>query len=798
MLRHYLNAAWRSLRRGRTHSAVNILGLTLGLTVVILILLWVRDERSFDRFHANFDRIHRVVADWSKYDWNGVSATPMPLAPLLTEELPEVKGAVRLRGHNPLLFRRGDKAFYENRGLIADPSLFEVFSFRFLRGTAETAFRQSSDVVIAERLALKYFGDKDPLGQVVEIDGKPATISGVVADPPANSTLQFDFLHSFAFISEYGGWGVHWGAMNFTTFLLLRPDADPAALGSKITDIARKNGSPQVAAGAVFRLQPLSDVHLDARAYSRAVESMGDRKSVRLFSAVAVFILLIACVNFMNLSTARASQKAREVGLRKTVGASKVQIIGQYLGESLVLTLISSLLALSLVRLVLPAFNRWAGKSIRLDLADGGLLLGWAAVVLITGLAAGIYPAFFLSSFRPAAVLRGRSPSGPRGAVFRRALVVLQFALSILLMIGTFVMVKQLRFIRTTDLGFDRNNVLQLPLKGGLAGRYRAFKSELVRLSQVVSVSAETYPFAESADHSAGNWNWEGRQGRESLDMVYAGVDWDFFRTMRLDIVAGRAFSPQFPADKTRAVIISEEAAKAMGLDDPVGKWLSWSKDERRTIVGVARNAYFRSFQFARDPLVYYLADISQAGDRGLVLVRLKDVPKGKGDPRSVLRAIDSVWKIHNPVTPFEYAFLDQIYEGIYAQERRTVSLFYAFAGLAVFISCLGLFGLTSFMTERRKREIGIRKILGAKEQRLVLLLSGEMVRWVILANILAWPVGYFAAKKLLEPYVYRVAVGLSVFALAGLLALFVAGLTVSTLAFRAARADPVVSIRNE
>ncbi len=798
MLRHYVNAAWRSLRRGRTNSAVNILGLTLGLTVVILILLWVRDERGFDRFHANFKNIYRIVADWSKYDWSGVSATPMPLAPLLEEQIPEVERSVRLISHDPRLFRRGDKAFYENRGLIVDPSFFDIFSFRFLKGSPETAFRQSSDVVITERLALKNFGDENPLGQVVEIDGQPATIAGVVADPPADSTLQFDFLNSFVFVSEYVGQGTHWGAMNFTTFLLLRPDADPAAVGPKITDIARKNGSPQVAAGASFRLQPLATVHLDARPAPGAFESIGDRKSVRLFSAVAAFILLIACVNFMNLSTARASQRAREVGLRKTVGAGRLQIIFQYLGESFFLTLTSSLSALGLARLVLPAFNRWAGKSIRLDMADSHLLLGLTAVILITGLAAGIYPAFVLSSFRPSIVLRGRYASGPRGAAFRRVLVVLQFSLSILLLIGTFVTIKQFQFMLKTDLGFDRHNIIQLPLKGGLAGRYEAFKQELERLPQVVSVTAEAYSFAEFTSRSSGNWDWEGRQGRESLDMVYAGIGSDFFRTMRIDIVAGRDFSQDIRTEQSRAVIVNEAAVQAMGLDEPIGKWLSFSKTEKRVIIGVAEDAHFQSFQFAIYPRVFYLADFAQAGDRGLVLVRIKDDANEEGGLQPALNSIKSVWMALNPLAPFEYSFLDQTYEALYAKERRTIALFYVFAGLAVFISCLGLFGLTSFMSERRTKEIGIRKVLGAKERGLVLLLARDLIRWVLVANIISWPTGYFAARKLLEPYVYRAAIGPDLFVLAGTLVFFVAVSTVGSLVLKAARAKPADSLRAE
>ena len=800
MFRNYLTTALRNLRRQRIHSLVNILGLALGMTCTILILLWVGDELGYDRFHENFDRLYRVVADWPRNDWRGVNASPMPLGPAIEAGIPEVADTVRLAGQPRKVFRYGDKAFYEDRGIVADPSLFTALTFPFLKGTAAGAFTKASDMVLTESTARKLFGDEDPIGKVVEVEGRPAVVTGVVSDPPANSTLQFAFVNSFEFIKELTGYATHWGALNFDTFVLLKPGADPEAAGPKITAVAAANKSPHVEAGLGFRLQPLSEVHLDARPYTLSTVVLGDSKSVALFSAIAAFVLLIACINFMNLSTARASTRAREVGLRKTVGAAKRQLVAQFLGESFLLTFLAFAAALGGVFLLLPAFNRLTGKAIGIGLAGGGSLPALGAVLLLTGLAAGIYPALVLSGLRPVSMMKGGGRAGGRGArgpVFRRALVVFQFSLSIVLIIMTLVVVKQMRYMRTADLGFDRRNVVTIPLKGSVAGRFESFKTRLLELPGVAAVSAETYPFAELANRSSGNWDWEGREGREDLDLVYGGVDADFAETLGLRIAAGRMLSAEFGSDREGAVVVNQSAAAAMGLADPVGKWVSFSRDGkgRRTIVGVVEDPRFRSFHHGVEPMLFYLADMSQAEDRGIVLAKLRG---GGDDLSSALGAISGVWTEFNPHVPFEYAFLDQTYERLYRKERQALVLFNVFAGLAVAISCLGLFGLASFMAERRTKEIGVRKVLGAPEWAIAGLLTRDFARWVLAANVVAWPVGHYAAGKLLQGYAYRAEVGIGTFALAGGVALAVALLTVGRQALKAARADPVESLRFE
>jgi putative ABC transport system permease protein len=800
MFRNYLTTALRNLRRQRVHSLVNILGLSLGMTCTILIMLWVGDELGYDRFHENFDRLYRVVADWPRNSWQGVNATPMPLGPAIEAGVPEIAGTVRLAGQPRKVFRYGDKAFYEDKGIVADPSFFTALTFRFVKGTAAGAFTKASDMVLTESAARKLFGDDDPIGKTVEVEGQPAVVTGVVADPPQNSTLQFAFVNSFEFIRELTGYATHWGALNFDTFVLLKPNADPDTVGPKITAVAAANKSPHVEAGLSFRLQPLSEVHLDARPYTLSTVVLGDRKAVTLFSAIAAFVLLIACVNFMNLSTARASTRAREVGLRKTVGAARRQLVTQFLGESFLLTSLAFVAALGCVFLLLPSFNRLTGKAIRLGLAGGGPLLVLGAVLVLTGLAAGIYPALVLSGLRPVSMMKGGGRAGgraARGSIFRRALVVFQFSLSIILLIMTLVVVKQMRFIRTADLGFDRRNVVAIPLKGEVAGRYESFKSRLLELPGVAAVSAESYPFAELTNRSAGNWDWEGREGRENLDLVYGGVAADFAETLGLRLVAGRMLSSEFGADRSGAVVINQSAAAAMGLADPVGKWISFSRDGqgRRTIVGVVEDPRFRSFHHGVEPMLFYLADMSEAEDRGIVLAKLRG---GGSDLSRTLGAITGVWTAFNPYVPFEYTFLEQTYQSLYRKERQSLVLFNVFAGLAVVISCLGLFGLASFMAERRTKEVGVRKVLGAPELAIAGLMTRDFARWVLAANVVAWPIGYYAARKLLQGYAYRAEVGIGTFALAGGMALAVALLTVGRQALKAARVNPVDSLRCE
>jgi putative ABC transport system permease protein len=542
-----------------------------------------------------------------------------------------------------------------------------------------------------------------------------------------------------------------------------------------------------------FRLQPLVGVHLDARPYQAAVADLGDLKSVYLFSMIAVFVLLVACVNFMNLATARSGLRAKEVEMRKTVGASRREIVRQFFGESFLLVGAAAVSALLLAGLILPAFNRLSGKALRLDLLRPEYAAGLAAVVLVTGLAAGVYPAVLLSGFAPVQVLRGAFAPGRKGAAFRKILVVFQFSLSIFLLVTTVVLSRQFRGMRTADLGFNRSGIVQIPVKENIGKEYAAAKARLAGHSAVRAVTAQMYPFAETTWRSSGNFDWEGRAPDQNIDLVYAGVDFGYFEALGIPIVEGRAFSEDRPTDTGGAFILNEEAVQRMGLRDPVGKRFSVSKEQKGLIIGVAKNTQFQSFRFKEDPRLFYVSGLAEANDSGLILIKIDSarIPEA-------LAHIRSVWEEFNPISPFEFRFLDDVYEGLYRPERRMNRVFNWFSGLAVFIACLGLLGLASFTAERRTKEIGIRKVLGASSRAVTALIAGQLTKWVLAANLIAWPAAYFAVNKLLQVYTYRTSLNVLVFALPSLAVFVLAWLAVAALALKTTRANPAESLRFE
>jgi putative ABC transport system permease protein len=507
---------------------------------------------------------------------------------------------------------------------------------------------------------------------------------------------------------------------------------------------------------------------------------------------VAFFVLLIACVNFMNLSTARSALRAKEVGMRKTVGARRSQIVKQFFGESLLLTFISFLFALVLVSLFLPAFNQLSGKQMVLNGKDVSHLLSLLAILLLTGVIAGAYPAIYLSAFRPVAVLKGLKESKSKSASFRKVLVVVQFSLSIMLIFGTTVVYKQLHYIQKAKLGFDKENIVYIPIKENIGKKYSTVKNELLKDPNILSVSAQRYAFSETTWRSSGVFDWEGKDPDRRVDLVFAGVDYDFFETLNLEIKEGRPFSKEIPSDERGGYILNESAIREIGLDAPVGKRFAIRKKEG-IIVGVVKDAHFRSFHHEIEPRIFFIADMTHAEDAGLVMIRILGEKTAH-----VLSHIERVWRDINPVSPFEYHFLDQTYDRLYRSEKSVGKVFNSFTVLAIFISCLGLFGLASFMAEQRTKEIGIRKVLGASAPKIIVLLTKEFTKWVLVANLIAWPSAYFVMNKLLQTYVYRIEIGIDIFLLSGLIALTIALLTVSYQALKAARSNPADSLRYE
>ena len=792
MFKNYLKTTFRNTTRHKGYSFINLTGLAIGIACTLLILLWVKDELSYDRFHENGKDIYRIMSYGTKYMIEGIDGTPAPLAPAIKEEVPGIVNYARFSDVSKLVCKYGDKVFYETRGLIADPSIFEIFTFPFVQGNPKTAFSEPLDVVITETMAKKYFGTEDPIGKTIEVEGNPAAVKGVIRDIPYNSHIQFDFLSSYEFIEEITGYGTSWGSFNFVTYLQLERDRDIQEIGKNITAVASNNNCPQVKDGVEFRLQPLSAIHLDNRGAFRNYADVGDRKYVYVFSIIAFFILFIACVNFMNLSTARSTTRAKEVGMRKTVGASRRQLILQFFGESLFLTMTACVFALILVTALLPAFNQIAGKQLRLNLIDIQLVLGLIIIVLLTALTAGSYPAIYLSSFKPVKVLKGMFKSEGKGQTFRRVLVVTQFSLSIALLIGTLVAFNQLRFLRHSKLGFNPENIVYVPVKENIGKRYDAFKAELLNDPNINSVAAQYYLFAEQSFRTTG-YDWEGREKDQEADIILNLVDYDFIPMLGLELVEGRNFSKEYSTDATQAYILNEEAIKQMGMQNPVGKQFSYGQ-RKGTIIGVLKNAHFRSLHVKIEPhVLFFLDDVSVATEYGVVLIKVNS-----DKTVEALATIKGVWKEFNPITPFEYHFLDQKYDSLYRKEQKIGTILNAFTLFAIIISCLGLFGLASFLTEQRTREIGIRKVLGASESSIVFLLSKQFTKWVLISNIFAWPAAYIIMNEWLKSFAYRINIGIWAFVLSGMLAVGIALITVSYQAIRAAWANPVDSLRYE
>jgi len=793
MFKNSLAMAWRNIRRHQAYSAVKIGGLAVGMACCLLIAFWVQDELSYDRFHENRDRIHQVVCDWAKYDWNGITGSPSPLADAARDGIPEVERASRFAWQDRRVFRYRDKAFFENRGIIVDPSFFEIFSFPLAKGDGATAFRGPEDLLVTEPMAAKYFGVEDPVGKTIEVEGRPCVIRGVLKALPRHSSILFDYVSSFQYIDRLSNSARGWHAFNFGTFLLLKKGTDPEAVGPKITGIAEKNESAQVKMGARFRLRALSRIHLTPAAQTAEGMDLGDRAVVLLFSLIAVFVLIVACVNFINLSTARSGLRAKEVGLRKTLGAGRPEIARRFFGESFVLVGVAAVLALGLVFLLIPAFNRLSGKSLAFDLLRPGTLLILAAVVFLTAVAAGLYPAVVLSGFQPVKALRGGIESGRKGAAFRKILVVFQFALSLVLLITTAAVIGQFRFMRRADPGFIRENVVQIPVKENAGKSFEALKSRWFQSPAVLAVTGQSYSFAETTWRSSGNFDWEGRDPNHNLDMVYTGVMDGYFEAMGMKILQGRPFSKDHPADARESIILNEKAVRDMGIADPVGKRFAVSKDQQGVIVGVVRDARFQTFQHEVEPRVFHLIDPADYPGTALFMVRID----GSKIPEA-LAHLRRVWEEFNPVTPFEYRFLADVYEGLYAAERRMSGVFGAFAGLAVFIAVLGLVGLAAFMAERRTREIGIRKVCGASSTGIVFSMSGQLTRGVLAANMIAWPAAFAAIRKLLEPYAYRLNPSFAYFLVPSAAVFLLAALAVGLQTWRAAKADPVKALRAE
>ncbi len=780
----YVRTATRFFRRHRGFAALNIAGLTIGMLAFLLIMTWVRNELSYDRFHENLDSLFMILSrDPAGATW---STTTYALPPVLKSDYPEVVDFARVWPWNDSLVRYGDLRFDEDDITLADPGFFRMFSFPFVRGNPETALADKNSIVLTEETARRYFGEEDPLGKVLHLDspGQDFTVTGVVRDVPPNSSIRFDMVSRVEWLGEDRL--ARWDEFVAFAYVRLRPEVSVESFNKKIEGIFQERVSPNWPPKPF--LQPFSKSYLYANGRPGIVVR------IVMFSVIAVLILLMACVNFMNLSTAQASQRAREVGLRKTVGASRAQVARQFLAEAMFVSVLSLALAVSILPVVLPAFSRLAGKPLVLSgPGAGGLVLIAGLAAVVTGLLSGSYPAVLLSSFRPVETLRSQMSASPGGAAFRKVLVVFQFAASVGLILCSIVVARQLRFVQGFDLGFNRDEVVTLESNPQLQERYDAFRQELLKDPGVLSVTcAAQLPL--SVGQTIGV-DWEGNPGPIPARIGYTMVEYDFFETFEMDIVRGRPFSREFAADETGSCVVNEAAARMFGWDDPVGQTIIWSQGaidpsiRNVRIVGVVKDFYDRSLRSEIRPFMFRI----YRPWFQFVFIKVDG-----GRVPEALDRIQAAFTKFAPDYPYGYEFLDEAFHRQYAVETQQGRLFGAFSLLSIIVAVLGLLGLAAFTAERRTKEIGVRKVLGASVSSLVAMMTKEYLVWVVAANLVAWPTGYYFMTKWLAGFSDRISLNVLLFLASSAVMLVVVLAAVGARTLQAARANPVDSLRYE
>jgi putative ABC transport system permease protein len=787
---NYLKTAGRKIKRQKGYAFINVAGLAIGLAVCMLISLWIADELRYDRFHQNMRRIYRIYLDESATASGMRSAlTPPPLAPVLKTDFPEIVGATRFGNGPRRLVSIADRTFSETRYWHVDPDFFTMFTFPFVKGDPASAFDNPYSVVLTEAAAVKYFGQDDPMGKTLTIDRSfDVVVTGVVKNIPAESSLEFDLLSPFEIlIREYIGEKNrnNWAFNSFSAFLMLVDEHAAPGLGRKIAGFL-KTVDPEIT--KTTALQPLADIHLRSE-LSHDFNNKGDIKYVWIFGAVALSVLLIACINFMNLATARSANRAREVGLRKVVGASRPQIIRQFFAESMLTALASFVIALGLLELLIGPFNALSAKHLPSVPGTNPLLLGiFLLLALVTGFLSGSYPALFLSSFQPVQVLKGTLSSAGANPGLRKALVIFQFALSVFMIAGTAVISRQLFYMMKLDLGFHRENVIRMPLYGELLKKYDTIREQLFQNPQVISVTA-SLALPTDIQNSPGTMDWEGRNPGEEVAVKADFVDFDYLGTFGIPLVEGRGFRRDVATDAQTAFIVNEEAVRQMRLKPPVAGRAFGFWGIKGQIIGVMKDAHFQSLHHKIEPMVI---KIFPEWFR-FIYVRIRP-----GGAAVSLDSLGKTWDGMRTGYPFDARYLDDDFEVLYRTEQRLGVLFRYFAALAVFIGCLGLLGLASFMTEQKAKEIGIRKVLGASVSGVTMMMSGKFVKWVLMANLIAIPAAWIVMRRWLGSFAYRTGIGPGVFFLSLGLSLGLALLTVSYQSIRAARGNPVTALRQE
>ena len=807
MFKNYIKIALRNFLKHKGFSFINIFGLAIGVACCVLIVLYVLDEVSYDRYHEKADKIYRVgIRGFVNNSlFHGV-VTCSPMAQTLVDEFPEVTAATRLRNFGFPVFRYEDKVFSEEKVFWVDQAFFDVFTVPFIKGNPKTALAQPNTIVLTRSMALKYFGDEDPIGKNLNADKqRDYLVTGVVEDVPHNSHFHYDFLASL--ITREDSRSPIWVSNNYYTYVVLQEGASSEAFEAKLTELVKKYVGPQIEAALSITLeqffasggewdyfiQPLTGIHLHSH-LDYELEPNGDIAYVYIFSIIALGILLVACINFVNLATARAANRAREVGIRKTVGSNRGQLIQQFLSETTIMSFFAVILALLAVQFLLPLFNNITGKELAVPYIQNvltiPLLLG---LVLVIGILAGTYPAFFLASFDPAVVLKTEMSGRSKKSNMRNVLVVFQFTISIVLIVGTIIVSRQLTYIQNRNLGFNKEQVVIVKKTDDIGNQVPAFRQELLKYPKVINATNTNNLIGNEFGNSA--YKLAGATGEETHLLWTYRTDPYFVETYQIEMASGRYYKEGRQADQQSAVI-NEAAVKDLGLTDPVGKQITAiapnaDRSLTFTIIGVMKNFHFKSLHHQINPLIVHLYGPEGRGRYVSVRIHSENI-------RETMTFLENTWRKFASNQAFEYEFFDDHFARIYQAEERTGQIFFSFSFLAIIIASLGLFGLAAFVTEQRTKEIGIRKVLGATESGIVFLLSRQFAKWVVLSNLFAWPIAYYFMQKWLQRFAYQTSISAWYFLFAFIVVLFVALLTVCYQTVKAARSNPVELLRYE
>ncbi len=792
MLKLNFKIAWRYLMKDRQFSLLNLIGLSTGLACAVLIFIWVSDELQMDKFHKNDPRLYQVLENRKQASgiWTATS-TSGPMASSLVKDMPEVEWAVTTVHSRDIILSTVSLKFMRAEGKYSGKDFFHLFSYDLLEGNINQVLENKYSIVLSDVLAKRLFGTtENAIGKTVTVtqfqDKQPCKVTGIFKEPGMHSSDQFDFLLPIEMLMDVDPGLKDWGNTFPETYLLLKPGVNPTAFNVKIADYIKLKTNNQISYRTPF-IKQYSDNYLYGR-YENGVQAGGRIDYVKLFSVIALFILVIACINFMNLSTAKAAARAKEVGIKKVVGAGRGTLIGQYLAESMLMAIASMFLAATLVVFILPFFNQLTGKHIELRHIGSALILSVLGITIFTGLISGSYPAFYLSRFKPVAVLKGKIRNSVGELWVRKGLVVFQFTLSIILIVGVLVVYRQLNFIQTKNLGYDRDHVISFRKEGNLISEKQreAFLDEARNIPGIMSVSAIGHSLTGHSNGTNGV-EWAGKNPNDMTEFEVVAVDYDMLETIGITMKEGRAFSRSFGSDSTK-IIFNQAAIEFMGMKNPIGKTVKlW--DSSMQIIGVVKDFHFQSLHEKVKPLLFYL-------DPQLSYRFMARIQTGK--EKDAIAGLQALYRQFNPGYGFQYSFLDESYQQLYIAEQRVSVLSRWFAGLAILISCLGLFGLAAFKAQQRQKEIGIRKVVGASVNNLVVLLSKDFLRLVLIAVLIAFPISWWVMSLWLQGYAYSTHINAGVFIIAGCSILLITVLTVSYQAIRAALVNPAKSLRSE